>query len=200
MYDAAVAAMKSGQGGIQIQLDAVLTTVPLLRVAGQELAPWVHSPQGRQVLAMPGRDVPIRPNSITPTQVNSHRPSYINGILIQSRGTIRQPICTERARRGLSLFVECRAVAGHFGGSCGNCKWRDHAARFTAGDDDDDNDDGDDNGTDDDDEPSCSLKKLPSPIKKSNQYDLLRLLSPVQAHHREIQLWYRHSRYIDVYE
>lgn len=26
-------------------------------------------------------------------------------------------------------FPECRLVQGHFGDACGNCKWRDHAAR-----------------------------------------------------------------------
>jgi Protein of unknown function (DUF3716) len=31
-------------------------------------------------------------------------------------------------------------LAGHFGGACANCKWRDHAARCSVRDSQDDND------------------------------------------------------------
>ena len=50
---------------------------------------------------------------------------------------------------GLRPFPECRRAIGHFGGCCGNCKWRDHAARCSARDDNNvvlsDDDDDDDN-------------------------------------------------------
>ena len=35
----------------------------------------------------------------------------------------------------LRPFPKCRRVAGHFGGACANCKWRDHGARCFVRDD-----------------------------------------------------------------
>jgi Protein of unknown function (DUF3716) len=82
---------------------------------------------------------------MTPAQMGSHRASYINAILIQSRGVARNPPCGACAadRPGLRPFPECRRIQGHFGGCCGNCKWRDHAARCTARNIESDDEDGD---------------------------------------------------------
>jgi len=51
----------------------------------------------------------------------------------------------------MSPFTECRRTLGHFGGACGNCKWRDHASRCSLANKNDgrvielsDDDDGDD--------------------------------------------------------
>jgi Protein of unknown function (DUF3716) len=112
------------------------------------MASFVHSPQGRAVLALPGQDVPFVRGAITPAQVGSHRASYINAILVQSRGVAVNPPCDACAanRPGLRPFPECRRVPGHFKGCCGNCKWRDHAIRCTARDnesDDESSSDGD---------------------------------------------------------
>ena len=101
---------------------------PILPIGGQELAPLVHSPQGRAVLALPGQAVTFILGRISPEQVLMHRLSYINALLIQSRGVVQVPACT-RCQRGLGPFPECRRVLGHFGGCCGNCKWPDAAAR-----------------------------------------------------------------------
>ena len=102
---------------------------PILRIGGQELASLCHNNLQQTVLAMPGRDVAFVRGRITPQQVATQRPSYVNALLIQSRGVVQARPCSECSRRGLSPFPECAMVAGHFGGSCGNCKWRDHAAR-----------------------------------------------------------------------
>jgi Protein of unknown function (DUF3716) len=116
-----------------------LQQIPTLLVAGQELAPYVHSPGGRALLALPGQIVPFVRGAIIPAQVAQHRPSYINAILIQSRGHVQDPPCARCARPGgLRPFVECRRIQGHFGGCCGNCKWPDHGIRCTARDNDDD--------------------------------------------------------------
>lgn len=93
------------------------------------------------MLALPGQDVQFIRGSIIPSQVGMHRPSYINAILIQSRGVAGEQPCDacRRARTGPRPFPECRRVAGHFGGACANCKWRDHASRCSVrGDEDDD--------------------------------------------------------------
>ena len=95
--------------------------IPVLMVANQEMVQWVHSPQGRVVLALLGRIVPILRGAIRPEQVGLHRASYINGILIQSRGIVQDPPCVQCVQQ-LRLFTECRRVPGHFGGCCGNCK------------------------------------------------------------------------------
>src|SRR5208337_3872605 len=59
------------------------------------------------------------------------RPSYLNAIMIQSRGRLGKT-CLQYSRdptRG--PFPEYRRAPGHFEGSYGNCKWRDHGARYT---------------------------------------------------------------------
>ena len=101
------------------------------------MASFIHSPQGRAVLLLPGRDVVFVREAITPNQVSTHRPSYINAILIQSHGIMVPGQCTScrEARRGPRPFPECRRVPGHFGGCCGNYKWRDHAAKCFVRDD-----------------------------------------------------------------
>ncbi|EDN08837.1 predicted protein [Histoplasma mississippiense (nom. inval.)] len=126
----------------------------ILFVADQQLSPFTHSPQSRAVLALPGQDVPFVRGSMTELQVRSHRPSYINAILIQSRGRTEPHACLacRSAHPGLRPFPECRRLPGHFGGACGNCKWRDHAIRCSVRDgegvevieivDDDDEEDG----------------------------------------------------------
>jgi hypothetical protein len=82
------------------------------------------------ILALPGRDVPYVPGSITQAQIASNRASYINGVLIQRAGVVHpQGNCLNCQRRGLRPFPECRRTQGHFGGCCGNCKWREHAAQ-----------------------------------------------------------------------
>jgi hypothetical protein len=103
----------------------------VLIVRGQQMAAFVHSPQGRAVLALPGQDMVFVRGAITPAQVGSHRPSYINAILIQSRGTLvpGQCISCRASRRGPRPFSDCRRVPGHFRGCHGNCKWRDHASK-----------------------------------------------------------------------
>lgn len=105
--------------------------IPYLRVSGRELAQWVHNDLGREVLNLPGLVVPFVQGSIRPGQIESHRPSYINALLIQSRGFVQDPPCQNCAVQ-LRPFYECRRVPGHFGGCCGNCKWRDHCSRCSA--------------------------------------------------------------------
>ena len=63
-------------------------------------------------------------------------PSYINTILIQSCGNIvLSPYTTcQGLRSGLRLFPECRCVLGHFGGCCGNCKWRNYTSKCSVRD------------------------------------------------------------------
>jgi hypothetical protein len=59
------------------------------------------------------------------------RLSYFNGVLIQSRGRTGMT-CLDCSRTpGRGPFTDCRRVQGHFDGACGNCKWRDHAAKCT---------------------------------------------------------------------
>jgi hypothetical protein len=115
----------------------MITTDPAeFRVGGQELAPWVHSAPAQAVLRLPGCSVAWVRGSITLPQILSHRPSYINAILIQSRGRPERRACLtcRRSISGPRPFPECRRVPGHFGGACGNCKWRDHASRCTVRD------------------------------------------------------------------
>ncbi|KAF2841139.1 hypothetical protein M501DRAFT_989695 [Patellaria atrata CBS 101060] len=102
---------------------------PVLLVTQQQLAPWCHSPQNRALLAVGGGvDVEFVRDSITPEQIGSHRQSYVNGILIQSRGGDVDP-CAACRTRDFRPFLSCHRAEGHFGGTCANCKWRDHAAR-----------------------------------------------------------------------
>ena len=117
-----------------------------LNVANQGLSPFVRSPMGRNLLALPGQNVLIHPTVVTAARIATNRPSYINAVLIQSRGappiaappraaagctacsTLRTPAGDRKA------FPECRHMPGHFGGGCGNCKWQDHAARCSVRD------------------------------------------------------------------
>ena len=142
MYNAAIAAANQAAAG---QPGQQLVQVPTLQVADQQLAPFTYSLIGLAVLVLPGRPVLFVRDAITPAQVNSHRSLYINAILIQSRGVALNPSCAAcDSGPGLRPFPECRRVPGHFGGCCGNCKWRDHAisctARYNKDNDKDDND------------------------------------------------------------
>ena len=105
----------------------------VLLVGEQQLAQWVYSPQAQLILALPGENLTIVQGAIQPRQVLSGRPSYINAILIQSRGrTVGQECGCCAGRAGLRPFLQCRTAGPeHFDGACGNCKWRDHAARCT---------------------------------------------------------------------
>jgi hypothetical protein len=87
----------------------------------------------------------------------------VNAILIQSRGVVQNPPCAACAGGpGLRPFPECRRVPGHFGGSCRNCKWRDHVARYTACDNDDD-DDSSDSSDDDSDVEIVGVRAIEGP-------------------------------------
>ncbi len=103
----------------------------VLRVANAAVfANWPLNSLQRAILALPGQDVPYVTGRITQAQVASNRPSYINGILIQRAGAVHpQGNCLNCQRRGLSPFTKCRRTQGHFGGCCGNCKWREHASQ-----------------------------------------------------------------------
>jgi hypothetical protein len=105
----------------------------VLRVANANVfANWPLNSLQQAILLLPGQDVPYVPGRITQAQVASNRPSYINGILIQRAGAPHpQGNCLNCQRRGLMPFTECRRTIGHFGGCCGNCKWRDHARQCT---------------------------------------------------------------------
>ncbi|PKS06113.1 hypothetical protein jhhlp_007947 [Lomentospora prolificans] len=109
---------------------------------GNQLAPFCHNVLQWNLLALPGQPVVVVRGSIRPAQVFTMRPSYINALLIQSRGQVSTPPCTEcqRLRAGAQdrlnrPFPVCVRTPGHFGGACGNYKWRDHAARCMPGDD-----------------------------------------------------------------
>lgn len=127
-------------------------------VGDQQLGPFVHSAPSRAAFALPGRNVIAVRGRIIPAQVQTARPSYINALLIQSRGVFVRVPCTACARqmdshiRGWAQpFPVCVRLYGHFGGCCGNCKWRDHGSRCSVrndspepsppGNDDDDDDD-----------------------------------------------------------
>lgn len=102
----------------------------VLRVANAvTFATWPLNNLQQALLALPGRDVPYVPGAITMAQISSNRPSYINAVLIQRAGWVHpQGDCLNCQRRGtLRPFTECRRTPGHFGGCCGNCKWRDQA-------------------------------------------------------------------------
>lgn len=117
------------------QIARMTDTPGILRVGGQELAPYVHNDLGRAVLSLPGLHVRYVPYSIDARQILSHRASYINGLLVQSRGRPEVHACTDcRGRTGLRPFTECVRLPGHFGGACGNCKWRDRASHCSVRD------------------------------------------------------------------
>ncbi|KAH6652473.1 hypothetical protein BKA67DRAFT_538279 [Truncatella angustata] len=76
----------------------------------------------------PARNIEAYDNKIDPDKVRT-RPSYVNAIMIQSRG-LEGETCAQYARNsGRGPFVQCIRVKGHFGGCCGNYKWRDHVAK-----------------------------------------------------------------------
>lgn len=77
---------------------------------------------------------------VDPSKVRT-RPGYLNAILIQSRGRTGRTCthCRDNPNRG--PFIDCRRVPGYFDGACGNCKWRDHAARCSARRPDEESDD-----------------------------------------------------------
>ena len=104
---------------------------PRLGVAQQQLASWVHGVPGNSVLALPGQHVDFVVGAIQPCQIGQHRASYINAILIQSRGQPPPQACTQCQSPcpGLRPFPVCHSLRGHFGGSCGNCKWRDYGSQ-----------------------------------------------------------------------
>ena len=98
-------------------------------------------------VAAGGRDVWIRRGGWNPAQVFVlRRPSYVNAFLIQTVGQVHlYGLCVacSQARPGLAPFPHCLRIPGHFGGACGNCKWRDHAARCRWPDEEDGGDDDD---------------------------------------------------------
>lgn len=105
---------------------------PILRIANQGFAPFVRNALGRAVLALPGRNVVYNVLVVTAARLATLRHSYVAAVLIQSRG---QPVPAPcEGCHGLQTpghrkaFPTCVRLAGHFGGSCGNCKWQDHAA------------------------------------------------------------------------
>jgi hypothetical protein len=109
--------------------NAVFVTLP---IGGPWQAPFFLNALQVQILALPGGNVLIRRTvflGTTAQQLAAHRPSYINAILIQRAGQLVPGGCLECQRRGAFPFHECRRTPGHFGGACGACKWRDHAAR-----------------------------------------------------------------------
>ena len=116
-----------------------------------------HNQVQQAVVALPGINVRFVRGAITPAQVITHRPSYVNAILIQRAGILIPGGCSECRRRGFTPFPECRFVPGYFGDACGNCKWRDHAARCQHPRDDDS-----DNNSDDED-PRTERPRLLAP-------------------------------------
>lgn len=102
-----------------------------LYVGGNQMRNVIHSSQSRAALALPGRDILIVRRSWNVERLASKRSSYMNAILIQSRDRRQCQACAQcsQARPGLYPFPKCRRVAGHFGETCANCKWRDHTSR-----------------------------------------------------------------------
>jgi hypothetical protein len=134
LYNAVQAAENAGQVGLHLRLV----------VGGNQLAPLCHTAAQHRVLAMPGQNVLYVPGKITLDQVSTHRPSYINAILIQRAGILVPNGCNRcRSGAGFTPFPECRYIPGEFGNACGNCKWRDHAARCRHPGTDDNGDDPD---------------------------------------------------------
>jgi hypothetical protein len=110
-------------------------------VAGQQLRPYIKNALQDAVLRLPGRVVTFLRGRVRPDQIMGMRDSYVNAFLIQSRGTASETPCGACQDKMVldpngyaSPFPTCVRLAGHFGGSCGNCKWRDHAARCSRGD------------------------------------------------------------------
>ena len=104
---------------------------------------------------MPGRDIYFVRGYICLVQIHSARPSYINAVLIQSRGVLVPGGCNIcRTRLVMRPFPECRILFGHFGDSCGNYKWPDHASRYRHNLDDSDGHDNEDEDEDEDEDGS----------------------------------------------
>jgi Protein of unknown function (DUF3716) len=102
----------------------------------------------------------------------SQRPGYINTILIQSRGVARvgDDSCFQcRTNRDRGPFPECRSLNRHFGRYCGNCKWRDYAARCTLTFVSVDNDDGPDSRADDNDKEDRTIPLIKSEAKDDSR-------------------------------
>ena len=113
----------------------------LLPIGGQQLAEFYHNVLQRRVLMLPGRYVLVVRGAIIEAQVRSHRPSYINALLIQSRGRAVRTLCTvcqtqmTASTNGWARpFSVCIRLPNHFGGAYANCKWRDHAGRYSVRD------------------------------------------------------------------
>lgn len=95
-----------------------------------EIGEYCVNAKQRALWARPAGDIDAFRGRVEPNKVRV-RPSYLNAVLIQSRGSAGMTCeaCAVRPDRG--PFTDCRRVRGHFDGACGNCKWRDHAARCT---------------------------------------------------------------------
>ncbi|KAF4441802.1 hypothetical protein F53441_11929 [Fusarium austroafricanum] len=105
-------------------------------VSGHGLLPYTKNALQRAVVALPGHPVVFLKICRCWEDITNMRDSYVNALLIQSRGdVIEEPCsaCSNRMRGDTNLyanpFPQCIRLPGHFGGCCGNCKWRDHAAR-----------------------------------------------------------------------
>ncbi len=78
--------------------------------------------------AKPSVDVEAFAGKVDPAKVKT-RPRYLNAVLIQSRGRTGMICEACFTSPGRGPFTDCRRAKGYFNGACGNCKWRDHAAR-----------------------------------------------------------------------
>ena len=68
---------------------------PVLPLGGSQLlTPYVHTKEGRSLLACPSDSVPFVHDSISAQQIQQHHPSYINALLIQSHGVVLAQSCT----------------------------------------------------------------------------------------------------------
>lgn len=122
LYDAWAAALALA--------DAKNPEQPTIICGERQLQILIHNNLQWAIFNLPGRHVPFVRGRITEAQVRTARHSYINAILIQSRGVLTAPPCAACLRpNGLRPFPRCVHAPGHFGSCCGNCKWRDHAAR-----------------------------------------------------------------------
>jgi len=80
---------------------------------------------------MPSQDIEIwDAGRLSYGQFEQGRPSYINAVLIQSCGVENTKACSScRSKKKFGPFTTCVSLAGCFGNSCANCKWRDWASR-----------------------------------------------------------------------
>ncbi|KAF5634250.1 zinc finger zas1 [Fusarium sp. NRRL 52700] len=105
-------------------------------VSQRELARYTKNSLQHDVLDLPGMPVTFMNGRVRWGQILGMRDGYINALLIQSRGTRAAVPCASCAKAMekdrasyANPFPSCIRLPGHFGGSCGNCKWRDHALR-----------------------------------------------------------------------